>query len=44
MARKDILGAMPVQVAASLRPILQDRIVTPAIAEHPFLETSLTVL
>jgi len=44
MARKDILGEMPVQVAASLRPILQDRIVTPAIAEHPFLEASLTVL
>ncbi len=44
MARKDILGEMPVQVAASLRPILQDRIVTPAIAAHPFLETSLTVL
>ncbi|WP_288942163.1 LysR family transcriptional regulator [uncultured Roseovarius sp.] len=44
MARKDILGEMPAQVAATLRPILQERIVTPAIAAHPFLADHLTLL
>lgn len=44
MARKDILGEMPAQVAATLRPILQERIVTPAIAAHPFLADRLTLL
>src|SRR6056297_1492094 len=43
-ARKDILGEMPAQVAATLRPILQERIVGPAIAAYPFLEGHVTVL
>ena len=34
-ARKDILGEMPAQVAATLRPIFQEQLVTPAIARHP---------
>jgi len=43
-ARKDILGEMPASVAGTLRPILQERIVDPAIARYPFLEETLTVL
>ncbi len=43
-ARKDILGEMPAQVAATLRPILQERIVGPALAAYPFLEGHMTVL
>ena len=43
-ARKDILGEMPASVAGTLRPILQERIVDPAIARYPFLEKTLTVL
>lgn len=42
-ARKDILQDMPKRVAAALRPILQETIVTPAIARHPFLKDSLKV-
>ena len=43
-ARKGILQDMPANVAATLKPILQTSIVDPAIARHPFLEHSLTVL
>ncbi len=43
-ARKDVLGAMPSEVAATLKPILQDAIVTPAIGRYPFMEGALTVL
>lgn len=43
-ARKGILGNMPADVAATLKPILRDAIVTPAIARHPFLAESLTLL
>ncbi|MFK7939424.1 MAG: LysR family transcriptional regulator [Roseovarius sp.] len=42
-ARKDILQDMPARVAETLRPILRKMIVEPAIAEHPFLDGSLTV-
>jgi DNA-binding transcriptional LysR family regulator len=43
-ARKEILGEMPAQVAATLRPIFEERLVTPAIARHPFMADSLTLL
>lgn len=43
-ARKDILGAMPGEVAAMLKPILQAAIVTPALARYPFMADALTVL
>ncbi|WP_324755060.1 LysR family transcriptional regulator [Roseovarius sp. Pro17] len=43
-ARKDVLGAMPGEVAATLKPILQEAIVTPALARYPFLQDALTVL
>ncbi|QGX97850.1 LysR family transcriptional regulator [Roseovarius faecimaris] len=42
-ARKGILQDMPARVAATLRPILQETIVEPALAQHPFLRGSLTV-
>jgi len=35
---------MPAQVADTLRPILEERIVGPAIAQYPFLEGELTLL
>jgi DNA-binding transcriptional LysR family regulator len=43
-ARKGILGAMPAEVAATLKPILQDAIVAPALARYPFMADALTVL
>jgi len=43
-ARKDILQDMPKRVAETLRPILQDMIVTPALAEYPFLKDQLVML
>ncbi|WP_299849321.1 LysR family transcriptional regulator [uncultured Roseovarius sp.] len=42
-ARKGILQDMPAQVAETLKPILQDTIVTPVIRKHPFLAETLTV-
>lgn len=42
-ARKGILQDMPERVAATLRPILQETIVEPALARHPFLRGTLTV-
>jgi len=44
IARKGILQDMPATLAANLRPILQDTIVTPAIRQHPFLASDLTLL
>ncbi|MGI3211581.1 LysR family transcriptional regulator [Roseovarius tibetensis] len=44
IARKGILQDMPATLAANLRPILQDTIVTPAIRQHPFLESELTLV
>ncbi|UXX84335.1 LysR family transcriptional regulator [Roseovarius pelagicus] len=43
-ARKGILQDMPAQVAATLKPILEASIVTPAIARHPFLQGEIKVL
>ncbi len=43
-ARKGILQEMPAQVAETLKPILQETIVTPAIGRHGFLADSLTLL
>ncbi len=43
-ARKDILQSMPADVAATLKPILQEAIVTPALTRYPFLKDALTVL
>lgn len=42
-ARKGILQDMPARVAETLRPILKDTIVDPAIARYPFLQDDLTV-
>ena len=43
-ARKDVLQDMPAQVAARLKPLLQDIIVTPAIQAHPFMAGQLKLL
>ena len=43
-ARKEVLQEMPAQVAETLRPILRETIVDPAIARHPFLAASLKLL
>ena len=43
-ARKEILQDMPARVAETLKPILRDTIVAPAIARHPFLAASLKLL
>lgn len=40
-ARRDLLQDMPAQVAAQLKPILQEVIVTPAIAAYPFMASVL---
>ncbi|HAR53006.1 LysR family transcriptional regulator [Roseovarius nubinhibens] len=43
-ARKGILQDMPTNVAATLKPILQEVIVGPALAQHGFLKGKLTLL
>lgn len=43
-ARKDILQDIPARVADTLRPVLRRTVVEPAIAEHPFLRDTLTLL
>lgn len=43
-ARRGILQDMPDRIAATLRPILQDTIVTPALRVYPFLAPQLRVL
>ena len=43
-ARKEILQDMPGRVAETLRPILRKSIVEPAIALHPFLSKTLSVI
>lgn len=43
-ARKHTLGAMPGEVATTLKLILQDTIVTPALARYSFMADALTVL
>lgn len=43
-ARQDILGDMPTTIAARLKPLLDDMIVKPAIAEYPWLADELKLL
>ena len=43
-ARKGILQDLPAHLAETLRPILRDTIVTPALAEYPFLKEQLVLL
>jgi hypothetical protein len=43
-ARKDISQGMPADVAATLKPILREVIVNPALARYPFLKDTLSVL
>ncbi len=43
-ARRGILQDMPARLAETLRPILRRSILEPAIARHPFLEKTLTLL
>ncbi|WP_420568116.1 LysR family transcriptional regulator [Thalassovita sp.] len=43
-ARKDMLGDIPTQVAAQLKPILQAEVVTPAIQAYPFMKKLLKLL
>jgi len=43
-ARKEILQDMPARVAETLKPILRNTIVAPAINRHPFLAASLKLL
>ncbi len=43
-ARRDILGDMPGTIAARLKPLLTEMIVTPAVAQYPWLEEKLRLL
>ena len=43
-ARRDVLGAMPTDIAARLRALLQDMIVAPVLAEHPWMADGLRVI
>lgn len=43
-ARRDVLGAMPADIAARLRLLLQDMIVAPVLAEHPWMASGLRVI
>ena len=43
-ARRGILGAMPADIAARLRRLLQDMIVTPVLADHPWMKDGLKVI
>ncbi|MTJ05821.1 MAG: LysR family transcriptional regulator [Sediminimonas qiaohouensis] len=43
-ARKDVLRDLPGQLAGKLKPLLQDGVVGPAIAAHPFMAAHLRVL
>ena len=43
-ARKDVLSTMPKTIADKLRPLLQDMIVAPAVAEHPWLSEKLRLV
>jgi DNA-binding transcriptional LysR family regulator len=44
VARRGVLGNMPTTIAARLRPLLSDGIVSPAVAELPWLEGQLRLL
>jgi DNA-binding transcriptional LysR family regulator len=43
-ARAGVLGEMPGQVAARLKPLLDELIVAPALARYPFLHGALKIL
>lgn len=43
-ARRDVLAAMPADIAARLRALLQDMIVAPVLAEHPWMAGGLRVI
>jgi DNA-binding transcriptional LysR family regulator len=43
-ARKGILQDMPATLAARLKPVLQQSILAPALAAHPFLADGVTIL
>ncbi|WP_296762391.1 LysR family transcriptional regulator [Sediminimonas sp.] len=43
-ARRGELGDMPAHLAALIKPLLQEAVVTPAIAAHPFMAAHLRVL
>ncbi len=43
-ARSGVLGDLPAQVAARLKPLLEELIVTPALARYPFLSGTLRVM
>lgn len=43
-SRKDVLSTMPATIAERLRPLLQDMIVGPAVAEHPWLAEKLRLV
>ncbi|SEQ60623.1 LysR family transcriptional regulator [Thalassovita taeanensis] len=44
IARKGVLQDMPAQVAERLKPVLQEVIVRPALAAHPFTADTLRIL
>jgi len=43
-ARRGILQDMPTNVAATLKPILQETVIAPSVARHPFLRETLKLL
>jgi len=43
-SRKDALSTMPRTITERLRPLLQDMIVAPAVAEHPWLSEKLRLV
>jgi hypothetical protein len=43
-ARRDVLGDMPERIAARLRGLLQEMIVAPVLAEHPWMAADLKVI
>ena len=43
-ARRDVLGDMPAGIATRLKPLLQEMIVGPAIAELPWLSDEMRLL
>jgi DNA-binding transcriptional LysR family regulator len=43
-ARRDILGDMPARIAARLRDLMQEMIVGPVLADHPWMADGLKVI
>lgn len=44
MARRDLLGEMPAEIAGRLRTLMQDRIVGPVLADHPWMASGLRII